>query len=79
MVEIHHRHQVATTRRDLARDEASRPAHLIVDQRELAILVREDHPGAPQTWHPGGDDESGRGLQLAQALRADPERWSGRY
>ena len=41
---------------------------LSLDQGELAILVRDDHPGAPQARHPGEDDESGRGLLLAQAL-----------
>lgn len=41
---------------------------LSFDRGELAVLVRDDHPGAPQTRHPGADDESGRGLLLAEAL-----------
>ena len=41
---------------------------LTLDRGELAVLVRDDHPGAPQTRHPGADEESGRGLLLAEAL-----------
>jgi hypothetical protein len=41
---------------------------LTLDRGELAILVRDDHPGAPRTRHPGADEENGRGLLLAEAL-----------
>lgn len=41
---------------------------LTIDEGELAILVRDGHPGAPQARHPGTDDESGRGLMLVEAL-----------
>jgi hypothetical protein len=37
---------------------------------ELAILLRDDHPGASQRKAPGADDESGRSLVLAEAPRA---------
>jgi anti-sigma regulatory factor (Ser/Thr protein kinase) len=39
-------------------------------QGELAVLVCDNHPGAPQALHPGADDESGRGLLLVQTLSA---------
>jgi anti-sigma regulatory factor (Ser/Thr protein kinase) len=41
---------------------------LTLDRGEMAILVRDDHPGAPQARRPGADDESGRGLLLAEVL-----------
>jgi anti-sigma regulatory factor (Ser/Thr protein kinase) len=41
---------------------------LTLDRGELAILVHDDHPGAPRTRHPGADEESGRGLLLAETL-----------
>jgi len=49
-------------------DQAAIRLILTLDQGELAVLVRDDHPGAPQARHPGADDESGRGLLLTQAL-----------
>jgi anti-sigma regulatory factor (Ser/Thr protein kinase) len=48
---------------------------LTLDRGDLVILVRDNHPGAPQARHPGADDESGRGLLLAQAL----SDWFGWY
>jgi len=41
---------------------------LTLDRGELAVLVRDDHPGAPRVRHPGAEDESGRGLLLAETL-----------
>lgn len=41
---------------------------LTLDHGDLVILVRDGHPGAPEVRHPGADDESGRGLLLAEAL-----------
>lgn len=41
---------------------------LTLGRGELAILVRDDHPGAPQVRRPGAEDESGRGLLLAVTL-----------
>lgn len=41
---------------------------LTLERGELAILVRDDLPGAPRRGNPGADDESGRGLLLAEAL-----------
>jgi anti-sigma regulatory factor (Ser/Thr protein kinase) len=43
---------------------------LTLDRGELAVLVRDDHPGAPRRGHPGEDDESGRGLLLVETLSA---------
>ncbi len=41
---------------------------LTLERGELAVLVRDDHPGAPRRRHPGQGDESGRGLLLVEAL-----------
>ena len=41
---------------------------LTLEPGELAILVRDNHPGAPRRGNPGADDESGRGLLLVEAL-----------
>jgi anti-sigma regulatory factor (Ser/Thr protein kinase) len=41
---------------------------LTLGRGELAILVRDGHPGAPQVRRPGAEDESGRGLLLAETL-----------
>ena len=55
-------------------DEAAIRLILTFDQGELAILVRDEHPGAPQARHPGADDEAGRGLVLVEAL-SDRSGW----
>ena len=41
---------------------------LTLDQGELAVLVRDDHPGAPMAAQPGADDEGGRGLLIVETL-----------
>ena len=41
---------------------------LTIDQGELAILVRDDHPGIPMAGQPGEDDEDGRGLLIVEYL-----------
>ena len=41
---------------------------LTLDQGELAILVRDNHPGVPLAVQPGADDESGRGLLIVEQL-----------
>jgi anti-sigma regulatory factor (Ser/Thr protein kinase) len=41
---------------------------LTLDQGELAILVRDDHPGVPMAAQPGADDEDGRGLLIVDQL-----------
>ena len=41
---------------------------LTLGRGELAILVRDCHPGAPLAGQPGPDDESGRGLLIVEAL-----------
>jgi len=41
---------------------------LTLDRSELAVLVRDYCPGAPQSGHPGQDDENGRGLLLVEAV-----------
>jgi anti-sigma regulatory factor (Ser/Thr protein kinase) len=41
---------------------------LTLDKGELAILVRDNHPGVPLTVRPGADDESGRGLLIVEQL-----------
>lgn len=41
---------------------------LALDRSGLAVLVRDDHPGAPRRGHPGETDESGRGLLLVETL-----------
>jgi anti-sigma regulatory factor (Ser/Thr protein kinase) len=47
---------------------------LTFNRDELAILVRDDHPGFPLPGTPGEDDESGRGLLLARNL-SDRSGW----
>jgi hypothetical protein len=41
---------------------------LTLDKGELAILVRDNHPGVPLAVRPGADDESGRGLLIVEQL-----------
>jgi anti-sigma regulatory factor (Ser/Thr protein kinase) len=41
---------------------------LTLGRGELAVLVRDGHPGAPLAGQPGADDESGRGLLIVEAL-----------
>ena len=41
---------------------------LTLDAGELAILVRDSHPGVPLAVQPGPDDESGRGLLMVEQL-----------
>jgi anti-sigma regulatory factor (Ser/Thr protein kinase) len=41
---------------------------LALDKGELAILVRDDHPGVPLAVQPGADDEGGRGLLIVEHL-----------
>jgi anti-sigma regulatory factor (Ser/Thr protein kinase) len=41
---------------------------LTLDQGELAILVRDDHPGVPVAGQPDEDDEGGRGLLIVEHL-----------
>ena len=41
---------------------------LTLDRGELAILVRDDHPGVPLAVQPRADDESGRGLLIVEHL-----------
>jgi anti-sigma regulatory factor (Ser/Thr protein kinase) len=41
---------------------------LTIDRGELAILVRDSHPGVPLAVQPGADDESGRGLLIVEQL-----------
>ena len=41
---------------------------LTLDRGELAILVRDSHPGVPLAVQPGADDESGRGLLIVEQL-----------
>ena len=41
---------------------------LTLDKGELAILVRDSHPGVPLAVRPGADDESGRGLVIVEHL-----------
>jgi anti-sigma regulatory factor (Ser/Thr protein kinase) len=43
---------------------------LTLDKGELAILVRDSHPGVPLAVRPGPDDESGRGLLIVEQLSA---------
>lgn len=47
---------------------------LTLDRGELAILVRDDKPGAPLPRNAGRDDENGRGLQLVESL-SDRSGW----
>jgi anti-sigma regulatory factor (Ser/Thr protein kinase) len=41
---------------------------LTLDKGELAILVRDNHPGVSLAVQPGADDESGRGLLIVEQL-----------
>jgi anti-sigma regulatory factor (Ser/Thr protein kinase) len=41
---------------------------LTLDKGELAILVRDSHPGVPLDVQPGADEESGRGLLIVEHL-----------
>ena len=41
---------------------------LTLERGELAVLVRDDHPGGPQRKAPGAYEENGRGLLLVEAL-----------
>lgn len=41
---------------------------LTLDQGELAVMVRDDHPGAPAAWQSDADDEGGRGLLIVEYL-----------
>jgi anti-sigma regulatory factor (Ser/Thr protein kinase) len=41
---------------------------LTLDRGELAVFVRDDHPGAPMAAQPDTDDEGGRGLLIAEQL-----------
>lgn len=49
-------------------DRAAIRLVLTLDKGELAILVRDSHPGVPLTVQPGPDDESGRGLLIVEQL-----------
>ena len=49
-------------------DQAVIRVVLTLDQGELAVLVRDDHPGAPMAAQPGADDEGGRGLLIVEHL-----------
>lgn len=55
-------------------DRAAIWLSLASDREQLVILVRDLHPGAPAPRHPGGDDESGRGLMLVEAI-SDRSGW----
>jgi len=60
-----------TTNAVLASRRARRPfirLTLTLDRGELAILIRDFCPGAPQPRNAGADDENGRGLFLVQAI-----------
>jgi len=66
-----------TTNAVLASRRAVRPfirLILTLDQGELAILVRDYCPGAPQPRHPGEDDENSRGLFLVETM-SDRSGW----
>ena len=49
-------------------DRAAVRLVLTLDRGELAVLVRDSHPGVPLTVQPGADDESGRGLLIVGLL-----------
>jgi len=49
-------------------DKAAIRLVLTLGQGELAILVRDDHPGVPMAAQPGADNESGRGLLIVEHL-----------
>ena len=52
----------------LALDRAVIRLVLTLDQSELAVLVRDGHPGVPVAAQPGEDDEGGRGLLIVEHL-----------
>jgi anti-sigma regulatory factor (Ser/Thr protein kinase) len=49
-------------------DQAGIRLVVTLDEGELAILVRDNHPGVPLAVQPGADDESGRGLLIVEHL-----------
>ena len=49
-------------------DQAAIRLVLTLDRGELAILVRDNHPGSPLAVQPGADDEGGRGLLIIEHL-----------
>jgi anti-sigma regulatory factor (Ser/Thr protein kinase) len=49
-------------------DQAAIRLVLTLGRGELAILVRDDHPGTPMAAQPGADDETGRGLLIVEQL-----------
>jgi anti-sigma regulatory factor (Ser/Thr protein kinase) len=49
-------------------DQAGIRLVLTLDKGELAILVRDCHPGVPLAVQPGADDEGGRGLLIVEHL-----------
>jgi len=49
-------------------DQAGIRLVLTLDKGELAILVRDNHPGVPLAVQPGADDEGGRGLLIVEHL-----------
>jgi anti-sigma regulatory factor (Ser/Thr protein kinase) len=49
-------------------DQAGIRLVLTLDEGELAILVRDSHPGVPLAVQPGADDEGGRGLLIVEHL-----------
>ena len=49
-------------------DQAAIRLVLTLDKGELAILVRDNHPGVPLAVQPGADDEGGRGLLIVEQL-----------
>ena len=49
-------------------DQAAIRLVLTFDRGELAILVRDNHPGVPLAVQPRADDESGRGLLIVEHL-----------
>ena len=56
-------------------DQAGIRLVLTLDKGELAILVRDCHPGVPLAVQPGADDEGGRGLLIVEQL----SDWCGWY
>jgi anti-sigma regulatory factor (Ser/Thr protein kinase) len=49
-------------------DQAGIRLVLTLDKGELAILVRDNHPGVPLAVQPGADDEGGRGLLIVEHI-----------
>ena len=49
-------------------DQAAIRLVLTLDRGQLAILVRDNHPGVPLAVQPGADDEGGRGLLIIEHL-----------